>query len=105
MSKAGRAHLAAVASLGCCVCRNEGLGPTPAHAHHINCATMGRKASDMETIPLCKIHHQEGDGAAKHHGHIAVHRGLESFEARYGRERELLAQTLRELKELQEQYV
>lgn len=97
MSKAEREHLARVAALGCCVCRNEGLGDTPASAHHINCGAMGRKASDFETIPLCPSHHQYADGTAKYGGHIAVHRGLESFEARYGTERELLEQTLREL--------
>jgi len=87
-----KAHLARVAALGCVVCRNEGLGETPAQAHHINCGTMGRKASDFETIPLCPTHHQYSG-----HGHIAVHDGLESFEARYGSERELLAQVLIEL--------
>jgi hypothetical protein len=92
-----RADLARVASLGCVVCRNENLGETPAHAHHINCGTMGRKASDFETIPLCPVHHQDGDGTPRYGGHIAVHRGLRAFEARYGKEQELLEQVRREL--------
>ena len=90
-------HLDRVAALGCVVCRNEGLGETPASAHHINCHAMARKASDYETIPLCPAHHQDADGTRKYGGHIAVHRGLETWEERYGTERELLAQTLREL--------
>lgn len=90
-------HLAKVAALGCVVCRNEGLGASPASAHHINCKTMGRKASDFETIPLCPNHHQNADGTPKFYGHIAVHRSLKDFEARYGTERELLKQTLAEL--------
>jgi hypothetical protein len=97
MSSAGKRHMAAVAALGCVICRNEKLGPTPASAHHINCSTMGRKASDWEVIPLCPEHHQYADGTAKFKGHIAVHRGLKSFEARYGSERWLLAQVQREL--------
>ncbi len=97
MSAAGRRHLSAVAALGCIVCRNAGMGATPATAHHINCQGWGMKSSDFETIPLCPIHHQYGDGTEKYKGHISVHRGLESFERRYGTERELLGQTLREL--------
>ena len=53
---------------------------------------MGRKASDFESIPLCPIHHQYGG-----HGHLAVHKGLASWEHRYGTERELLEQVRREL--------
>ncbi len=53
---------------------------------------MGRKSSDFETIPLCPTHHQYSG-----HGEIAVHDGLESWEARYGTERELLIQTWDEL--------
>ena len=100
MSKATREHLAKVAALGCVACRNEGLGETPAQAHHINCHAMGRKASDFETIPLCHPHHQEADGTAKFQGHIAVHRSLEDWEARYGTERQLLEQVLRELDDI-----
>jgi hypothetical protein len=35
---------------------------------------MGRKALDTETIPLCPIHHQYGDGTAKYKGRIAASR-------------------------------
>jgi Recombination enhancement, RecA-dependent nuclease len=94
---ANRKHLEKVASLGCIVCRNLGLGETPANAHHINCKGMAMKSDDFETIPLCSGHHQYADGTAKFQGHIAVHKSLEKFEERYGTERELLEQTLIEL--------
>lgn len=90
-------HMARVVSLGCIVCRNLGLGKSPAHAHHINSKTMGKKSSDFETVPLCHLHHMHGDGSDRFKGQIAVHRGLKTFEERYGTERELLAQTLKEL--------
>jgi hypothetical protein len=89
--KAERKHLQRVAELGCIVCRNTGLGETPAHAHHINSKTMGRKSNDYETIPLCPAHHNGGA-----HG-IAVHSGLETWERNFGTERQLLQQVREEL--------
>ena len=90
-TKAERDHMGAVAALGCVVCRNLGFGETPAEVHHIGNGTLGKKASNYETIPLCDVHHRNGG-----HG-VAVHAGRKTFEARYGTERELLEQTRREL--------
>ena len=90
-TKAERDHMGAVAALGCVVCRNLGFGETPAEVHHIGNGTLGKKASNFETIPLCETHHRNGG-----HG-VAVHAGRKTFEARYGTERELLEQTRREL--------
>ena len=90
-TKAERDHMGAVAALGCVVCRNLGFGGTPAEVHHIGNGTLGKKASNFETIPLCDVHHRNGG-----HG-VAVHAGRKTFEARYGTERELLEQTRREL--------
>ena len=90
-TKAERDHMGAVAALGCVVCRNLGFGETPAEVHHIGNGTLGKKASNFETIPLCDAHHRNGG-----HG-VAVHAGRKTFEARYGTERELLEQTRREL--------
>ena len=90
-TKAERDHMGAVAALGCVVCRNLGFGETPAEVHHIGNGTLGKKASNYETIPLCDAHHRNGG-----HG-VAVHAGRKTFEARYGTERELLEQTRREL--------
>ena len=90
-TKAERDHMCAVAALGCVVCRNLGFGPSPAEVHHIGNGTLGKKASNFETIPLCPGHHRNGG-----HG-VAVHAGRKAFEANYGTERELLEQTRREL--------
>ncbi|MEG1651985.1 MAG: Ref family recombination enhancement nuclease [Hafnia sp.] len=84
-------HMGRAASLGCVVCRNLGYGESPAEAHHIGNGTMGKRASNYETIPLCHAHHRTGG-----HG-VAVHAGRKAFEAKYGTERELLEQTRREL--------
>src|ERR1700730_6521746 len=68
------------------------------HVDKMGVVVWADRGSDKETIPLCPIHHQYGDGSERFEGHIALHRGLESFEKRYGTEQELLAQTLAELK-------
>ena len=90
-TKAERDHMGAVAALGCVVCRNLGFGATPAEVHHIGNGTLGKKASNFETIALCPIHHRHGG-----HG-VAVHAGRKAFEDNFGTERELLEQTRREL--------
>ena len=90
-TKAEREHMGAVAAMGCIVCRNLGLGASPAEVHHIGNGTLGKKASNFETIGLCPIHHRHGG-----HG-VAVHAGRKAFEANFGTERELLEQTRREL--------
>ena len=90
-TKAERNHMGAVAALGCVVCRNLGFGETPAEVHHIGNGTLGKKASNFETIALCPTHHRNGG-----HG-VAVHAGRKAFEANFGTERELLEQTRREL--------
>lgn len=86
---ADRAHLGKVAALGCIVCRNEFGLHSEAECHHIGNGTMGKKASDREAIALCHLHHRLGGLG------VAVHAGRKSFEANFGTERELLAQTLR----------
>ena len=89
MNKKEREHVERVVSMGCCVCVKLGHGETPAEAHHIGNGTMGKKASNYEVIPLCPQHHRLG-GAG-----VAVHSGRESFEANFGTEQELLAETLK----------
>lgn len=97
-SKAEKKHMDKVAALGCVVCRNEGLGETPACIHHIrNGYGRSERASHFETLPLCPPHHQDADGSPRFGGHVAFHRRPEEFEERYGTERELLAQTWREV--------
>lgn len=86
MNKADKEYLASVAALGCIICRR------PATIHHIrNGRGMGQRAGHRETLPLCAVHHQHGG-----HG-VAIHAGQKTWEAKYGTERELLAQVRREL--------
>ena len=81
-----------VAALGCCVCRNQGLGITPASPHHI--VAGGKRLGHLYTIPLCFRHHQEGSNNEQW---VSRHPHKAEFEARYGTEESLLAQTMKEL--------
>ena len=91
MNKADRAHLDRLATLGCIVCHNEGFGHSSANIHHIRHQQgMSRRAPHTEAIPLCPQHHQHGGLG------VAIHSGRQTWEAKYGTERELLAQ-VREL--------
>lgn len=68
-----KAHLAAVKALPCVICGKPG----PSDAHHVICDRYGtRKASDFETIPLCKTCHQ--------HGPDAIHNGKASWVEKHG---------------------
>ena len=87
-SKADKDYMGMVAGLGCIVCRSNGDYDSPAEIHHIGNGTMGKRASNHEIIGLCHIHHRTGNNG------IAVHAGRKSFEANFGTEQELLAQTL-----------
>ncbi|MCV2449400.1 DUF968 domain-containing protein [Paracoccus sp. DMF] len=70
---AGNRHMARVKALPCVICKRPG----PSDAHHVFCGRYGSdKASDFETIPLCKSHHQ--------HGPEAIHNAKESWEAKHG---------------------
>lgn len=96
-SKSEKRWLSDVASLGCVACRNAGYGETPAEVHHIRDGVgRGQRADDTETIPLCPPHHR---GTA-HPIVPSIHRDKRRFEREFGTERELLAQTVREVNEL-----
>ena len=85
-------YLNRVANLGCVVCRNLGYGATPAAIHHIRAGQgMSQRASDYLVIPLCGSHHQTGGKG------VAIHAGQQAFEALYGTELQLLAQTIGDL--------
>ena len=89
MTKREKAYLDRVASLGCVVCRNHGYGDTPAQIHHIRTGQgMSQRASNYLVIPLCPQHHTDGGKG------VAIHAGQQSFEAIYGSELDLLAQTI-----------
>lgn len=87
-------HMERVASLGCVVCRNEGLGDTPALVHHV--LTNGRRSSHRRVLPLCFNHHQSGHNDALS---VSVHPWTREFERRYGTQVALLEQVARELKQ------
>lgn len=76
---AGKRHMAAVAKLPCVIC-----GAWPVDVHHCFCGRYGsRKASDFETIPLCKRCHQDGP--------LAIHQDKAGWQERNGMDHEFLA--------------
>jgi len=52
---------------------------------------MAQRADDEEVIPLCPEHHRHGGRG------VAIHAGRETWEARFGTERELLEEVNRKL--------
>jgi hypothetical protein len=99
VNAAERNHLDAVASLGCIVCHNEGMGYAPAEIHHLkrNPETgaklgMSQRASHYHTIPLCPTHHRAGGFG------VAYHAGPRQFEKLYGTETELWGQVRERLR-------
>ncbi|MDM2927034.1 Ref family recombination enhancement nuclease [Citrobacter sp. Cpa228] len=93
-NKAEKLYLSRVADLNRIVCRNEGLGDTPAEIHHCSSGTgMSVRADNFHVIPLCHTHHRTGG-----HG-VAIHAGRQSWENKFGTETELLVQVFYELGE------
>ena len=79
--------MAAVAALGCAICRRMGFGATPAEVHHQRTGTgAGQRASHFDTCPLCVEHHR---------GQTGIHGlGRKLFEMEYGvTEIDLIAET------------
>ena len=76
---AAKAHMAAVARLPCVCC-----GAWPVSVHHVISGRYSqRKASDMETIPLCWNHHQGPDG---------IHTNKTKWQQSYGLDTDYLPQ-------------
>ena len=76
--KAGKDHMAKVASLPCVIC-----GYWPVQVHHVICGRFSQaKASDFQTIPLCPQHHTDGPDA--------IHNGKESWVEKYGEDTDYL---------------
>lgn len=79
-----REHMALVAQLPCCIC-----GARPVQVHHV---IMGRhaqrKASDLETIPLCPLHHGK------------LHQSPDFWREFYGFDTDYLAETRRAVEQL-----
>lgn len=91
---AERRHVERVVSMRCIVCRNEGLGESPAEYHHVRfLGSMGKRAPHKAGLALCSAHHRTGGRG------VAFHAGPQSFEDAYGTEESLLRQTYDELGE------
>ena len=83
MKKSERDHLNKVASLGCIACSIMGYQETPAQIHHIlHGMGMGQRNSNYHVIPLCPVHHLQGDNA--------IHVSKINFERDFGTELDLL---------------
>lgn len=94
------AHYGRVAALGCVVCRNLGYQDSPAEVHHLRKHTgAGRKEHYTNSIPLCPVHHRQGDGSERFNGELGYHVAPRSWEAQYGTQAQLLEQVNRLLGE------
>lgn len=85
--KASRDYMRRVKELPCVICGKPG----PSDAHHVICDRYGTdKASDYDTIPLCRDCHMDGPNA--------IHRGKASWVAKYGPDHSYLEQVRRMLR-------
>lgn len=85
-----------LAALGCIACRLDGWINLQVSIHHI--AGRTKPGAHERVLPLCAGHHQDGTGLP---GLIAVHPWKRQFEAKYGRQEELLAMCLALLEQSQ----
>lgn len=84
-TKAEKARMAAVAAMGCVVCRREHGVYSPAGIHHT--AGKTKLGAHMQVLPLCSVHHQTGGYG------VAFHAGKAEWERRHGSQAELLEWT------------
>lgn len=80
--------MSSIAALGCIACKKDGWDNLDVSVHHIDGRT--KPGAHLLVLPLCAGHHQDGTGTNP--SHIAVHPYKARFEARYGAQRELLAE-------------
>lgn len=88
-TKAEKQWMDAITQMGCVVCYMRGFPGMPAVPHHM-LDDGGRRIGHFWTIPLCAGHHQYPE---KGSGKISRHPNKARFEAAYGTEEELLAET------------
>ena len=90
-TKKEKLYLNKVASIGCIVCKIYLGVHTEPNVHHITEGMgMSQRNSHYNTLPLCKIHHQTGDGKDWCQGQYGYHHSPKEFEIRYGTQSELL---------------
>lgn len=75
-----------IASIGCIACRLDGISNSLVSIHHIDGRT--KPNAHKKVLPLCGPHHQQDDTDLA--GRIAVHPYKARFEAKYGRQLDLL---------------
>ena len=90
MSKAIKAYWDKVASRGCAACLIDGIVNTWVSIHHTDGRT--KPGAHYRVIALCAEHHQTGGEWAP-----AIHPYKAQFEAKYGKQEELLARTIEAL--------
>lgn len=95
-----RYHTLLVERIGCVACHHDRGGYQRNHEatiHHVD----GRTKQDAHwlVLPLCAGHHQDGYGAP---GRLAVHPFKARFEARYGRQDELIRACAEQLLAMEE---
>lgn len=90
-TKAGREHMARVATLPCCLYLNYGADcggrTTCHHPQGMDFRAGFRRASDFDVIALCEAHHQGIEGKFKN---SITHLGIKAWTARHGAETYLL---------------
>jgi hypothetical protein len=80
-------RLAKIAAMSCIACDKADLKQLfRTEVHHLIGCGIGKKASDLFTIPLCSFHHRLGNKGE------AVHSGIKSFEANFGTQEDFLIQ-------------
>lgn len=77
-------------ALPCIACRKDGWTNHAISLHHIDGRT--KPGAHFLVLPLCAPHHQPDDTDPR--GRISLHGRKATFQARYGTERELLAECI-----------
>lgn len=89
MNKEEKLWLDRISRIGCIVCRNLDYPADGQEVaiHHLRAGMgVGMRAKDLDSIPLCPLHHQLGGYG------VAIHAGQKYWEELYGTELELLSQ-------------
>lgn len=85
-----RQRMDAIAAIGCIACKHDGIDNPHVSLHHIDGRT--KAGAHLMVLPLCAPHHQQDDTDPLQRP--SVHGRKTTFTARYGTERELLAECL-----------
>lgn len=97
MTKAEKAHLDRVQTLGCVACYLQGLPGSQAEIHHPRAGTgLAHRASHFDAIPLCPPHHR----GTNHPAVPSIHLAKRAFINQFGTEQELLELVRRKLEKV-----